>query len=185
MKNLLVLLTALLFSTTSFAADDLMNKGGVLLGNVALNSDANSTGMSNTLGYGAFVDFAASDMFLMELSGVYSTHTGNGTAKLTQTDISVSPILNLTTFDVATPFLTAGVNLINRNLDLGGAGTASGSGFGVNIGLGVDFNFGEQFVAGLMAKYVNAFEQNVTVNGASVKLMSNYTDIMARFGVRF
>ena len=183
-----LLVSACLALSVSALAADPQSQVGLQLGNVALTGDVTNSGLSNAIGYGAFYDFAASDVFELDMGLLYSQHTGTSGAlntKLTQTDLNIDAKWILVNYDVINPYGLAGVDILSRNLDLGAGGSGSASGFGLNVGLGVDLLLSEQLMAGLLFKYVYAFEQSTTIGGASVKIMQPYNTILARVGFRF
>jgi len=189
LKSLLMIaLLSVFASSIALAANDAQSQLGLQIGNVSLTGDVTNSGLSNGIGYGAFYDFAASDMFELDLGLLYSSHTGNNNGvntKLTQTDADIAAKFVFANYDVINPYGLVGVDLISRSLDLGTAGSGSGSGFGLDFGLGADLMLSEQWMAGLLYRYVWAFEQTTTIGGNSVKIIQPFNVIVAKLGFRF
>src|SRR5437868_4994702 len=114
LRRLIIVFTALLALTivvhiSNAQAEEGHHVLGVQAGEVGLSGDVGNT-YGNALGYGAFFDYAASDWLELELSWIYSRHTGSNpvnasTLNLNQNSYAIALLYDIDTYDIFTPYI--------------------------------------------------------------------------------
>lgn len=133
---------------------------------------------------GIFYEYAASQMFALQINVIRSSHGD----KLTLLAPTAGIKANLFYFDQLVPYAFAGVGLyfVDRQI---GSSTArvSTSNFGVNLGLGADLDLGNSFFFGLWMGLHNLFSARKLVpqTGNLEENSGRWSAFFIRAGMRF
>lgn len=149
-----------------------------LAGNISDNAE-------NSIGYGAFYEYTASEVFALQVNLLRSSHD----EILTLTSSTVGFKANLFFYDQLVPYALLGMGLYFTSEDLSNSTVTenvSATVFGLNLGIGADLNLGEMFFAGFQFNLHNLFSSNVkTDNFGEVEVSGRWTGFIVRSGVRF
>ncbi len=191
--NRFIVILVTLFILTAFNFTAQAEEGhhvlGVQAGHVGLSGDVASR-YGNALGFGAFFDYAASDMLDFEFGYLNSKHTSNSLS-MTQNAMSMAILYNVDQFDIFIPYLRGGAEFVSANEDIVNPATLTASGysttaFGLDLGFGGKFVLGSNFMSGIDLTYHSIFDANVSLpNGTSTKALQSYMTVMLRFGYVF
>jgi opacity protein-like surface antigen len=140
-------------------------------------------GVDGSIAPGLFYEFAASQIFAMQVNLVRSSHND----KLTLFSSSAGIRANLTFFDRLVPYASAGVGLyfVERNLGAPNNNVET-TNFGLNLGLGADLDLNESFFMGLSLGLHNLFSAKTkTAAGIERENSGRWSALFIRAGMRF
>ena len=184
-KIFLVFAFITITSSPSLLADEGDLSFGLDLGGVGFVGDGMTVYGANGFGYGAFLTYAPSELFDLDLNFVYSPHKSNGNeANAFYGTIGLKFGM---TFDQLMPYLTAGVGFYRNSI---GESTINGTtysstyaaSFGFNFGGGVDIDVGRYMRLGLLVRYHPVLGKDLD---SGRKGVNDYWDALLRVGFLF
>ena len=140
-------------------------------------------GVDGSIAPGVFYEFAASQIFAMQVNLLRSSHND----KLSIFSGTAGIRANLTFFDRLVPYAAAGVGLyfVDRKMDppIRNVKTTN---FGLNLGLGADLDLSDQFFMGLWLGLHNLFAaKTMTPAGIEQENSGRWSALFIRAGMRF